>query len=771
MEKLVEIASQNGIAMISRFFDVNEKDVQQQCVALNSSGASCKALSLLEVLSFPLLGSSFTKTSRSRAGDGSVEGPRTMASVQLRLIPSKEIQMATTTKSVAGEAQKENDEENPEECKQEEKIPTPDASYATPYVLYCSSAIPHHPVITRNDSSLSMASPLEQRSLFGGTTTPPPATADSAGGATRPALPSTTSLRPRHSVQLRPYPTHTRETLLQRSLAQPSTRFRQDPPTSMPPPPSPSHTAVTTHAAVLKCDNLSLDTHDAVASFPPSSSSSTPAATGTWETMRSPLKVAPSLTTASLFPKETSTEWMASSSVPPPASPVLPSRIEKEEEHAEPKDHNVVGGTGVAMKEENNKEEEEKKEEEASTAVAFTDGASRLASRQPSLFDWMMTAASSASARPSSSGPSPAKRPREEEAAAKHPAASTTEREKAPRPGRALSSETTHTVHHQVSGETARQPANKKPKREGGSKPKKETAATSKKTPPLTNSLAKLAKASAKGKNKPPPLTRPTSSFLDDETVAPLPSASEGKEEEESEDDDDDDERRQGSSRKREADLYAEQWNTFSSSPFDGVDTTPNDTIILCDDTPPLVFTRVEEEKKRKHGRNIYDEVGGGRGTETAASEGAKFFGHPNPNGLKSFFHSSVLEFQNKYQKEIETEMKVVDGEYVCREVVVYRSKENKDEVLSQEAYHRRSCEIVAATASHTAATTSSSSHDSSQEDGAAHPEGRRVKNTTEGEELQDVTSRAFPHKAEKMVAKKGMERDLSFFFGIPSSR
>eukprot|EP00796_Vickermania_ingenoplastis_P004425 gene4425-3224_t len=116
---------------------------------------------------------------------------------------------------------------------------------------------------------------------------------------------------------------------------------------------------------------------------------------------------------------------------------------------------------------------------------------------------------------------------------------------------------------------------------------------------------------------------------------------------------------------------------------LDVQETRENDEIVLCDDTPPFVFgANVSGEKSEKK-----------HNSETPPSS------IRDANGLRMFFNPAVLKFQESFRRQVETSMKLVDGEYVCSEVVVYRSKENTNEVLSQEEYHRRSAEVAATAA------------------------------------------------------------------------
>ncbi|KAH9577609.1 hypothetical protein LSM04_009174 [Trypanosoma melophagium] len=109
-----------------------------------------------------------------------------------------------------------------------------------------------------------------------------------------------------------------------------------------------------------------------------------------------------------------------------------------------------------------------------------------------------------------------------------------------------------------------------------------------------------------------------------------------------------------------------------------------NDDIIICDDAPPMVFCAPDtsispmkkEQQQQKQQQKQY-------GAVTSLDQ---------PK-LTGFFHPEVKAFQNRYIRDVKTETVFENDEYISRDVVYYRHKEN-GELISEEEYHRRSIEV-----------------------------------------------------------------------------
>ncbi|RNF26557.1 uncharacterized protein Tco025E_01160 [Trypanosoma conorhini] len=109
-----------------------------------------------------------------------------------------------------------------------------------------------------------------------------------------------------------------------------------------------------------------------------------------------------------------------------------------------------------------------------------------------------------------------------------------------------------------------------------------------------------------------------------------------------------------------------------------------HDDIILCDDAPPMVFCAPEPTAgalKKEQQKQLLQ-----RQQESMGSAA-------QPK-LTGFFRPGVVEFQKKYVREVETDMVLNDGEYICKDVVRFRHKET-NEVISEEEFHRRSGEMM----------------------------------------------------------------------------
>ncbi|ESL10383.1 hypothetical protein TRSC58_01886 [Trypanosoma rangeli SC58] len=109
-----------------------------------------------------------------------------------------------------------------------------------------------------------------------------------------------------------------------------------------------------------------------------------------------------------------------------------------------------------------------------------------------------------------------------------------------------------------------------------------------------------------------------------------------------------------------------------------------NDGIILCDDAPPMVFCApgsVAGAVKNEQQKQLTQWQQESMGSATQPK-------------LTGFFQPGVIDFQKQYVREVETDMVIKDGEYICKDVVCFRHKGN-NEVISQEEFHRRSVEIM----------------------------------------------------------------------------
>ncbi|RNF09390.1 hypothetical protein TraAM80_02187 [Trypanosoma rangeli] len=109
-----------------------------------------------------------------------------------------------------------------------------------------------------------------------------------------------------------------------------------------------------------------------------------------------------------------------------------------------------------------------------------------------------------------------------------------------------------------------------------------------------------------------------------------------------------------------------------------------NDGIILCDDAPPMVFCApgpAAGALKKEQQKQLTQWQQESMGSATQAK-------------LTGFFQPGVIDFQKQYVREMETDMVIKDGEYICKDVVCFRHK-GTNEVISQEEFHRRSSEIM----------------------------------------------------------------------------
>jgi hypothetical protein len=116
-----------------------------------------------------------------------------------------------------------------------------------------------------------------------------------------------------------------------------------------------------------------------------------------------------------------------------------------------------------------------------------------------------------------------------------------------------------------------------------------------------------------------------------------------------------------------------------------------NDDVIMCDDAPPLAFRPAEPVVLPNPPSAKKDGVASAKkGTATAATaeSGAA------QSTLSSFFNPAVVEFQKSYVREVQTQMKVENGEYICVDVPCYKHKTTGD-VISEEEYHQQTAQLV----------------------------------------------------------------------------
>lgn len=116
-----------------------------------------------------------------------------------------------------------------------------------------------------------------------------------------------------------------------------------------------------------------------------------------------------------------------------------------------------------------------------------------------------------------------------------------------------------------------------------------------------------------------------------------------------------------------------------------------NDDVILCDDAPPLAFRPAEPVQpatattaKKNVNSASTSATAGAAATEPGAAQCT----------LGAFFNPAVVEFQKSYVKEVQTEMKIENGEYVCVDVPCYKHKGTGD-IISEAAYHEQTARLV----------------------------------------------------------------------------
>ncbi|GET92492.1 hypothetical protein, conserved [Leishmania tarentolae] len=214
----------------------------------------------------------------------------------------------------------------------------------------------------------------------------------------------------------------------------------------------------------------------------------------------------------------------------------------------------------------------------------------------------------------------------------------------------------------------------KRPRGEGASSKPPRQPAKPKKVAKTehTTSLAKLARASKKsggtsaatGAGTAPPSMR----FLDDDEVATTPFG-----------------------HSECSSSHSEPIAKEESPIFDVVELpASNDEVIMCDDAPPLAFrpaaprpspTTPTPTKKVPEVKKASSAVAA---AEASAAQCR----------LSTFFNDAIVKFQKSYVREIQTETKMENGEFVCCDVACYKHSAT-GEVISEDEYHQRTAALV----------------------------------------------------------------------------
>lgn len=750
MNSFVDLARRNGVATLSRFCNFSAADITETCAQLNCSGEECKTVHLVEDFS-PVQHYSTSPAAAAYGdedgGDAGATGSALVRSIHLRLVPSLLLHVKGST-----------NEEEAEKCvppvvaDARKKQSTSEGSFcATPYSLYFPSIVPHRPVIPVQEAR---PSPHADRvDLKEG---------DKGSCPQRGGGQSTPTFRPHIRLSIREHPLKSREDFTNFPLTTSSSARMTEgkavkeelhPSVSAHSPPcgttpcSPKLPAVQkqtkekeeTSEALRMHASSTLPSHSTMMGGASLSSASLPLAATTFGSSSvSPPVERPSLSChaeASLRLPPTASPFLSSSAALVSSSLGLPHESPTIAEMEDTANKTVATPLSTQRM-------ESRREVPRCGSDGGGGGGGEIPSavslgktpREVSIFDLMMI----------SSGP-PSKRRKEEG-----------DDKKAEHNGDVAKESLPPTL-----GKAKKEPKKKKNTEaavkadsSGGAK-KKSEASLIKRKPLMTNSLTKLAKASGKGIGAKGPLASTQNSvgegegkqksFLDEEE--------EGVDKEEEEEAFTED--GMGGSGDREKELYNEEWNTFSA-PLALQEPATNDTIELCDDSPPFVFSRLEKPKgTTKSGKKV----------DAAYATLSSLPAIQDENGLQSFFHPSVLEFQQKFEKGVDTEMKIVNEEYICREVVVYRAKDG-DKTLSQEEYHRCITELVAAAA---ATATAASPDGASQIDGMGDAEGADFKNAKKTMKRNEAVSAAPSRMERKKEVQKASEKTLSSFFSITS--
>lgn len=197
----------------------------------------------------------------------------------------------------------------------------------------------------------------------------------------------------------------------------------------------------------------------------------------------------------------------------------------------------------------------------------------------------------------------------------------------------------------------------RKPKR--GAEPKKKAPKVAE-----TNSLAKLARASKRKAGSTNSASAPTSrSFLDEDEDEAIDS--------------------DGPSNSEAMDLLAEETTQNQQPLFEVAVAATNDEVELCDDAPPLAFQPAVAPAASPRREST-----GARPVPAAEQSGV------TQSTLGAFFDGAVAAFQRSYAREVQTDMKIEDGEYLCFDIPYYRHR-SSGELIDEAEFHRRSSEFM----------------------------------------------------------------------------
>ncbi|TPP40305.1 hypothetical protein CGC21_27295 [Leishmania donovani] len=126
-----------------------------------------------------------------------------------------------------------------------------------------------------------------------------------------------------------------------------------------------------------------------------------------------------------------------------------------------------------------------------------------------------------------------------------------------------------------------------------------------------------------------------------------------------------------------------------------------NDEVIMCDDAPPLAFRPAAPLPSPPTPTPTKK---GPEATKASSAAAAAEAGAAQCK-LSTFFNAAVVEFQKAYVREMQTEMKVENGEFVCCDVPRYKHSAT-GEVISEDEYHHRTAAFVRSNSQDAAANT-----------------------------------------------------------------
>ncbi|CAC9541701.1 conserved hypothetical protein [Leishmania infantum JPCM5] len=126
-----------------------------------------------------------------------------------------------------------------------------------------------------------------------------------------------------------------------------------------------------------------------------------------------------------------------------------------------------------------------------------------------------------------------------------------------------------------------------------------------------------------------------------------------------------------------------------------------NDEVIMCDDAPPLAFRPAAPLPSPPTPTPTKK---GPEATKASSAAAAAEAGAAQCK-LSTFFNAAVVEFQKAYVREMQTEMKVENGEFVCCDVPRYKHSAT-GEVISEDEYHQRTAAFVRSNSQDAAANT-----------------------------------------------------------------